>query len=369
MGFYDKKRPPVKLSLYAGGLDYIKNCDVTFWNELFNRMRKELNIRDIEIATFSHDSDNIFKDIDPWVKTNREYNLRTFDKDYFKGWYEFCTIARNNGIKLTIIPFFGARANRPFLKNCNGVKGMYSNEALKFELRFIKRFVKVLERSKVRYSWRGGNEDGRGYNREQDVKMNRYFADWFRATGSPIRKWSSDITFNDFLHLCEIEFVLEDWSIVTPQQYANMPEPRPKIIDTMGDDAWNRKSAIQHHGFGTIEDLRNRGSEGENIWDILLGSGWRFLELNSDGSVTGDIHYPHLWSFTDTSPDMLYEFCYEVWHEAKKARKKVTLIDLPKGVFFRNEQDKIEERFELIFEPKQWERLKAIQYAWKEVRG
>jgi len=374
MGFYDKKNPPVKLSLYAGGLDYIKNCDVTFWGTLFERMRKELNIRDVEVATYSHDQDNIFKDIDPWIKTNREYNLRTFDKNYFNPWFEFATIARNNGIKLTIIPFFGARANRPFLKNCNGVNGMYSDGALRFELRFIKRFVKVLERSKVRYSWRGGNEDGRGYNREQDVKMNHYFSDWFRATGSPIRKWSSDITFNDFLHLCEVEFVLEDWQIVTPQQYAQMPEPKPKVIDTMGDDAWDRKSTIQQHGFGTIQDLRERtGGEAKPIWNILLGSGWGRkgrLELNSDGSVTGDIHYSELWDFTDTSLQELFNFCLIAWLEAKDARKKLTIIDLPKGCFFRNADDKIEERFQLLLEDsEQWDRLRAINEAWKEVRG
>jgi len=344
------KELPVRVDLYAAFLDYYRYDNLDWWEETFHRLRQEVGVRQVGIFLYSIEPQGIYNDYTPWEKVKHKWDLSQYNKRYWKCLRKFLKVANKAGVFVEPIPFPGRYGEKPWKKNINNVWSYWDESALRFQKRYIKKICRVYGKVYKRIPWiKWSSEIAHHGDYEFGHIIGQRHEDWYKIASPWIRLKETvlDTSHSDFVS-----------SYLTRRHWA--------FGKWVGKDEYYRKAWVEQHGYQVVADLRKVDAHGTCVWDVILGcSSWVKFVISSDGGTSGSIEIFPGFIYRNTSYEELYEFCLTVWLEAKAAGKRIIIAELPKEIFFLNEDEIVIEDFRLL----DFERLGVMKKAWENYKG
>ena len=334
-----------------------------WWIALFRRIR-EAGFLHVEVFAFQWEKKGIWNGYQPYEKIGKEYDVKSYNEDWWKPEIRLVKCAKAGGIALETVICSKYQAH-VWENNINGITDMIRDrKSWPLQAQLARRLYNIRRneygddrilffRTSNEMAHNGDWGYGATLNQHHSFIVDRMVPDRVKI----LKHIVSNTSDSDFTAMTEPHYlVLITAGSGTAEILATAAELKAlqaqgrviKIIASWGKDEYDRKNIIELHNVNheTLLEPYEVGASRSLIW--RMGScGWRFWRLSTDGSDRGSIINPAVsWPFRDMSKAEIRTM-KDILADAP-GRIQFFIAELPKSVFFTNSKGIIEEDFALL---------------------
>jgi len=358
------KTIPLHLQLFTVFQEWAKSIEPRFsnpeaaWLGFFKRIRA-VGIKHIEYMPYTVEKKGFYNTLQPFKKAEEGYNLDVWKPSYWKKLTSFLKLTQKAKIKMIPV-VFSKYQERPFLRdnNVNGAAGLFGGDSLYFENKFIAKLMRLTAKIQKGKPWVRLSNEVRHKSHAHGVTIAQHHEAWYEKIKKfvPLKNVKNDISFTDFTALAEKHYLLTDGSIVVASNWDGIGT----ILETWGKDEYDRLNWLQVHGMPKRLSMITEGRPWRD--HIAYHSSVKKWDLSTDGCTEGSGYKLAGTPYCNMNEAEIIVFATEVWGYAGK---RVVISELPKEVFYRDENGIIASdvmRLDIT-------RLEAYAEAWDEMSG
>lgn len=354
------KTIPLHLQLFTVFQEYASLDDEAAWLSFFKRIRAT-GIKHIEYMPYTVERKGLYNTLQPFRRyEDGQYDLDVWKPSYWRKLKAFLELTQK--AKIRMIPVvFSKYQERPFLhgKNINGADGLFGGTSLKFESKFIAKLMRTTVKTQKGRPWVRLSNEVRHKSHQHGAIIAQHHEAWFERIKKfvPLKNVINDITFTDFTALAEKHYLLKGGSgndIVPASHWDGVGT----ILETWGREEYDRLNWLQVHGMPKRLRLVTEGKP----WSehIAHHSSVKKWDLSTDGCTEGSGYKLVGTPYCNMDEAEIKVFATEVWGYTGK---KVVISELPKEVFYRDENGAIASDVSRL----DFHRLEAYAAVWAEM--
>lgn len=333
------KAIPLHLQLFTTFQDWAASSRPNdLWLDFFKRIRA-VGIKYIEYMPYTVEKKGFHNTLQPFAKLTDgigrgQYDLDGWRRVYWKKLKALLELTQKAHIKMIPV-VFSKYQERPFLigNNINGAAGLWGGDSLRFEKKFIAKLMRLTAKTQKGEPMVRLSNEVRHRSRHHGATIAQHHEAWFERVKKfvPLKNVKNDITFTDFTALAEKHYLLKGGSgrdIVRASRWDGVGT----ILETWGREEYDRLNWLQVHGMPKRLDAVTEGKAWRE--HIANHSSVKKWDLSTDGCTQGSGYKLAGTPYCNMNDDEIITFATEVWGYDKK---NVIISELPKEVFFRDE--------------------------------
>jgi hypothetical protein len=306
---------------------------------------RELHINQGKYFAYAVEKNGLYNELTPWKRrSDGLWRITEWERSYFRDLGAFLNISAGEGFQFKPCVYPGKYGEIPWMENAEGYRGYLDSRARGRQNHFLNRIVSGLinhQQSRGMTIELEFSNEMKHRDHRHGVEIAKLHGDWYKSIKDrlPIDQVVSNCAESDFTHgdLVELHYVLEGFNVVSIEKYNQLPDPKPEIIDTLGDDSFGRKIWFQLHNINmvTLERPTEPGSD-KTLWDSIKGNRAKKFYFSQDGNRYG-LGYPVPGTpFIGLSKEEMYDLYSFFFTQSKDLGKRFRGCVFPMEIFQKN---------------------------------